>query len=798
MKKWIKGLAGFFVLIIIIFLVIFNIEDHNFNEKVFRADNAYKLTEKLSSEEFNGRQAGSEGNYKALKYVENYFKSVGISPAGDKGTYYQKLKIMLPVYNSVPEFSVRDNNNNIVKSFKYGEDFRDVLTGFGGTGSVNGKLYFYSQDINKIPSETLKSSAILAKSPMSDNDIEYAIDKGCRAIIYPESDVTQKEVFDMRSKYGKSAVIFVISDSTFEALNGYMNQGMSVNMKVDASFKMTDTPNILGKIEGRNKNAGYLIISSHIDADGQLGSGSFVPGSLHDASGTAMMMEFARAMSVQKTKPDKTIIFAAWNGFGEKLSGSNYYVDHPLYPLDKSEVIVLDNIGSNMGTGLFFSSSGTTGEALMNKLVSYFQDKSVDPLMTQNVEGNDNQPFYMKDVPAVLISGNTGSGIIDTPKDNMSFISKDKIASIGNSLMSCVHREFYKDLFHGLLTQREEIIIILLIIIMMLVYLIKSVYKIIPSGNIKGIKLENIFYSTPFGLIDKIAQILFTVVLISFLIAFIVYIPSKFDIVSYSGSYMSNYSIYVIAQNALAYLRDLAAHGLGKTQLGFNVTYIISFSIMKSVVLVLCSVTLAFIVGTINGALSGFRHRGGSSARFLGSITVMSLPDVLIAILIQLICAFLYENNILQASSGETGSFVFPFICLAIIPTAYISRIAQIAVKEEMNKDYIMAAKAKGLSNFSIMKNHLLISVVIKVVEALPSVLNIIISNLIIVEYLFSYPGIVCQLFSYIKENDVKTCVGLIIGIGMVYCILIMIFKVIALIINPFKRRSATKNSANI
>lgn len=118
---------------------------------------------------------------------------------------------------------------------------------------------------------------------------------------------------------------------------------------------------------------------------------------------------------------------------------------------------------------------------------------------------------------------------------------------------------------------------------------------------------------------------------------------------------MSNYSIYVIAQNALAYLRELAAHGLGKTQLGFNVTYIISFSIMKSVVLVLCSVTLAFIVGTINGALSGFRHRGGSSARFLGSITVMSLPDVLIAILIQLICAFYMRTTYCRQAAAKPG-----------------------------------------------------------------------------------------------------------------------------------------------
>ncbi|MCE7700078.1 MAG: M28 family peptidase, partial [Methanobacterium paludis] len=783
MKKWIKGLSGFFIFLIIIILVLSQILSHNFNEKAFDAGNAYKITEELSSAEYNGRQAGTEGNYKALKYIENYFRSIGLSPAGDKGAYYQNLKIMLPVYNSAPELSVRDSSGNIIKRFKYGEDFRDVLTGFGGVGSAYGKLYFCNQEINKIPADTLKSSVVLAKSPMSDNDIEYAIDNGCRAFIYPENDVTQKEAFDMKSKYGKSAVIFIISDSTFNALNDYMNQGMSVDMKVDASFQMKDTPNVLGKIEGTDKNAGYVVISAHMDGDGQLGTGSYVPGSMHDASGTAMVMELARAMAVQKTKPEKTIIFAAWNGFEEKLSGSGYYVNHPLYPLDKSEVIVLDSIGSNMNISVLFSTYGSKDDALMNKMVSYFQDKNVPPFMTQNLAGNDNENFYLKNVPAVLISGSIGSDIIDTPKDNMQYIGKDRIDSIGNSLMSCIHREFYKDWFHGLFTQKEEIFIAVLIAVMMLIYLFKSIYKIIPSGKILGAELENIYYSTTFGLIDKITQILVTVLLASFLIAFIVYVPSNFDIVLNNGSYMTNYSLYIIAQNALAYLRELVTHGLGKTQMGFNVSYIISFSIIKSVILVLSSVTLAFVAGTISGVLSGFRHRGGNSSSFLGSIAVISLPDVLIAVLIQLFCAYLYENNILTPGTDGNTSFIFPFICLAIIPTAYISRIAQIAVREELNKDYIMAARAKGLSNFSVMKNHLLISVVIKVVEALPSVLNIIISNLIIVEYLFAYPGIVYQLFSYIKEKDIKTCVGLIIGIGMVYCILVLIFKLIALII---------------
>ena len=145
MNKWIKQLAGFSVLIIMIFLLMVQIIDHNFNERIFDVNNVYKNIEELSSSKYNGRQAGSQGNDEALKYIENYFKSIGVLPAGENGTYYQKLKTMIPVYNSVPELNVRDKNNNEVKSFKYGVDFREVLNGFGGTGDIKEKLYYWAK-----------------------------------------------------------------------------------------------------------------------------------------------------------------------------------------------------------------------------------------------------------------------------------------------------------------------------------------------------------------------------------------------------------------------------------------------------------------------------------------------------------------------------------------------------------------------------------------------------------------------------------------------------------------------------
>ena len=797
MNKWLKGLAHFSVLIIIFFLLLLQIIKHNFNESIFEVNNVYKNIEELSSAKDKLGQASSLGNEGALKYIEDYFKSIGISAGGENGTYYQKLKTMLPVYDSVPELSIWDKNNNVVKSFKYGEDFREVLNGFGGSGNIKGKIYFCDKDIKTVPKETLENFVIASKNIVTDTDLEYAMDNGCKAIILTDSNLAQKQAFDMKSKNGKSMIIYRVSSNTIESLRDYMKDDYYVNLKVDVSFKLMDTPNILGKIEGTSKSAGYLFISSYVDGTGQTGSNNFGLSSVQNASGTAMMLEFARTLKMQKSKPEKTIIFAAFNSFQEGMAGSKYYVNHPLYPLNKSEVILLDGTYGSKSSTLYLSSSGILGQALMGNISSYLQSNNFKTVPARDKNGNE--AFLAKDVTGIFLYGDTEDIYSMSVNDYINNIRQDGLNIIGSSMMKYFHRDIYKDWIHGLLKPREIILISILIVIAILVYLLKLYFKMLPSSRFLGIKTESIYYSSVFQVIGKTTLLTLTMIFAVFLIVFITYIPKSFDVVSYNGMYMSNYSIFIIAEKAIANMREFLSQGFGKTESGFSVSFIIGFSIIKSITLILASMTFAFLVGTLSGALNGFRYKKSSSVRSLGTIGVLSLPGVFIAILLQLLNAFLCQHRLLSFILGndKVGRFIFPFICLAIIPTAYISRIAEIAVREEIHKDYIIAAKAKGVSNFSILINHLLLGVIIRVVETLPAVLNVIISNLIIVEYLFSYQGIVYQLFCYLKDGDIKTCIGLIIGIGLIYCVLIFILKIISLIINPFKRINSAKNTIN-
>ncbi|SHI22765.1 ABC transporter permease subunit [Clostridium intestinale] len=767
MLKWGRGLAGFFACIIIVAVVLVQINIHKFNN-AFEVNNVAKNTEELSK---------LETNEDKVKYIENYFEKLGTSPGGEEGTYLQNFNTMIPVYNSTPSLYIK-NNDSVVRSFVYGEDFRESLLGFGGNGDVSGKIYLLEDNMSSLSKDILKNNIILSSRALTDEDIDYAVNNGCKAIMMIDPDVSKKESVDTRLKQAKSTIIYRVSQRLFSELSSNYINNLDAHLKVDVSFKMESSPNILSKIHGKSKSAGYSIISAHISDDN---------------SGIALLMEYARVLKMQDNTPEKTIVFAVWNSFDEGMKGSNYYVENPIYPLKETEVFVLDDVASLNSRVMNISTYGKAGQFIMNKLSDYAMHRGIRPNVTNDILYNDSKTFLLKDTPAVLINGDRSGGQVSSYE----FFQQGDFADAGQVLLNYIQRDIYKDWSQGMIQSKEKSYIITFVIVFLIMYLFKSVYKTKPSIKLLGISAENIYYSSIFNVIDKIVNGAALVGVIIFITAFIVYIPSSFDLVKYNGSYISNHSIYFSFESTIEYIRNFFDKGLGKTDSGFSVAFIISFSIIKSIGLILSSVILAFIVGTSIGIISSFKNKKRGNISFIGPIAMLSLPDVLIAISVQLLFIILRQNNILHSGSSELTKFLLPFISLAIIPTAYISRIAQIAVKEEITKDYIMAARAKGLSTFNILKDHLLISVAIKVVETLPSVLNIIVSNVIIVEYVFSYPGIVYQLFSYFKDYDIRTCVGLIIGIGVVYFILTAIFKGLSIIINPFKRRAMIGGKQN-
>lgn len=118
-------------------------------------------------------------------------------------------------------------------------------------------------------------------------------------------------------------------------------RAIPLNLKVKTSMRVKSlynkSKNVIAKITGNKRSDEYLIYTAHWDHFGigkpdETGD-SIYNGAVDNASGIAAMLEIARAFKSMKNKPERTIVFLSVTGEEQGLLGSDYYVNHPVYPL---------------------------------------------------------------------------------------------------------------------------------------------------------------------------------------------------------------------------------------------------------------------------------------------------------------------------------------------------------------------------------------------------------------------------------------------------------------------------------
>jgi Zn-dependent M28 family amino/carboxypeptidase len=98
--------------------------------------------------------------------------------------------------------------------------------------------------------------------------------------------------------------------------------------------------NVIGIIEGSDKKDEYVFLTAHYDHLGKY-DGVIYNGADDDGSGTVTVMQMAQAFAQAKREgngPRRTMVFMTFSGEEKGLWGSEYYSEHPLFPLEKTSV----------------------------------------------------------------------------------------------------------------------------------------------------------------------------------------------------------------------------------------------------------------------------------------------------------------------------------------------------------------------------------------------------------------------------------------------------------------------------
>jgi hypothetical protein len=150
--------------------------------------------------------------------------------------------------------------------------------------------------------------------------------------------------------------------------------GTKLTIDSTATVKLVKCVNVLGKIEGSDpelKNE-VVVIGGHLDHLGHFGDYIY-NGADDNASGSVGVLTAARAFAVNPVKPKRSILFALWTGEEKGLYGSRYYVEHPVFPMDKTAMYFNMDMISRAYDEQTFTRMGRMfqfpgGEELMKKI----------------------------------------------------------------------------------------------------------------------------------------------------------------------------------------------------------------------------------------------------------------------------------------------------------------------------------------------------------------------------------------------------------------------------------------------
>ena len=385
------------VLIITATLTLVGVRNNQnyFNEAEFSTYRAMGHIKELCSKEYSGRLAGSVGNELALEYIAAYFERNGILPAGDNGTYFQKFNTLMPDIKKGSVFTLSNEQGEVIADYEIFLDYNALTDMNGGEIDFEGELLLVGDNLLRINPEYINGRVVVVTSTNLQSDkVQYVMENGGLGILCDADNKShvhsryfeQVKGLNASGKTGNSILAGFITNDVYRTLERNMlpfegeekiiPDGIVpfVSLKVEMEFPIIETANVIGKIEGKEKNGRYLLITANLDSTGEGEGIRYFPGAVSNTSGLAVMMEIARAVSEQESQPYETIVFIGWNAQQRQSAGSEYYLENPLFPIDKTTIIHLEDLGDKNLDGLKIASDNVVSKILKHKIYNYAED----------------------------------------------------------------------------------------------------------------------------------------------------------------------------------------------------------------------------------------------------------------------------------------------------------------------------------------------------------------------------------------------------------------------------------------
>jgi hypothetical protein len=289
----------------------------------------------LAGDALNGRGSGTRDEWIAATYVAAHLRRIGLEPLGDAGGYVQTITVERPELAGPPVLSFSG------KKYTHGQGISvtsmSALRVSGTVEPFDGKTNASRGSVVVTPAVPQQRTLVAAAAML------LARRDGCGGFRVPASGLPTVAAQTVGVPPSSSRPPCIALDDEAYAAAASLPAGTAVTLEGEAkSVQRTNTWNTVARLAGSDPAAAneVILLSAHIDHVGTgrrqaaPGTDTIFNGADDDASGSIAVLEIAEALA-KGPRPRRTVVFA-WFGSEESGgTGSRYFADKPVVPLDR-------------------------------------------------------------------------------------------------------------------------------------------------------------------------------------------------------------------------------------------------------------------------------------------------------------------------------------------------------------------------------------------------------------------------------------------------------------------------------
>jgi peptide/nickel transport system permease protein len=224
-----------------------------------------------------------------------------------------------------------------------------------------------------------------------------------------------------------------------------------------------------------------------------------------------------------------------------------------------------------------------------------------------------------------------------------------------------------------------------------------------------------------------------------------------------------------------------------------QVAELIGSRIEPTLMLSVTTMTLSIVVAVPLGVLAAWKQGTWIDRVVMGfSVLGFSVPVFVIGYVLIFVfaieLAWLPVQGYQPLAEGLWGCLVrliLPSVTLSVIYIALIARITRTSVLEVLNEDYIRTARAKGLSNVTVLMRHALRNAAVPIVTVIGIGIALLIGGVVVTESVFSIPGLGRLTVDAVLARDYPTVQAVILLFAFVYVLVNLVVDVLYTLLDP-------------